>query len=152
VSTYGGPPAARAEPRDSLLVKHLRRAAEATGVKITDVLEPGGTPYLEKRMAEHAGGAAGVDVLYNQLNWHLPLGLQGALVDHAPYFRRDKVDTRQWYQASFEQRSWKGKRYAIAYQTGARRCCSTRRSSKPRASSSRTRTGPTTSSSPPPAG
>jgi ABC-type glycerol-3-phosphate transport system substrate-binding protein len=106
------------EPRDSLLIAHLRRAAEATGVRIADVLEPGGTPYLEKRTAEHAGGTASVDVMYNQLNWHLPLGLQGALVDHYPYFRRDRVDTKQWYQASFEQWAWKGKLYAIAYQTG----------------------------------
>jgi ABC-type glycerol-3-phosphate transport system substrate-binding protein len=106
------------EPRDSLLIAHLGRAAEATGVRISDVLEPGGTPYLEKRTAEHASGTASVDVMYNQLNWHFPLGLQGALVDHYPYFRRDRVDTKQWYQASFEQWAWKGKLYAVAYQTG----------------------------------
>ena len=105
------------EPRDSLLLTHLRRATEATGVKITDVLEPGGE-ILNKRQAEFAGGTAAVDVMYNQVNWHLSLGLQGILADHYPYFRRDKVDTKQWYPAAFEQWAWKGKLYAIGYQAG----------------------------------
>src|SRR5688572_20878731 len=71
------------EPRDTYLVQHLRRAAEATGVKITDPLESGN--MLDKRLAEFASGLTNVDIIYNQLNWNLPLGLAGALIDHYPY-------------------------------------------------------------------
>src|SRR5919202_2883909 len=105
-------------PRESYQLAFNRRAEEATGVKITDTLEPGGTPYLEKRQAEFAAGTTAVDIMYNQLNWHLPLGLQGALVDHYELLRRDKVDLNQYYKADLESWAWKGKLFGISSQAG----------------------------------
>jgi ABC-type glycerol-3-phosphate transport system substrate-binding protein len=39
-------------------------------------------------------------------------------VDHNEYMRRDKVDTKQYYQAELNSWSWKGKQWGIPFATG----------------------------------
>src|SRR5438067_531875 len=52
------------------------------------------------------------------LNWVIGGGLQGMFVDHNEYFRRDKVDTKQYYQTEFNSWGWKGKQWGIPFATG----------------------------------
>jgi multiple sugar transport system substrate-binding protein len=94
-----------------------RLAEQATGIKITASWEPG-SGYWDKRQAEVAAGAPSVDLMYNQTNWVLPGGLKGMFVDHYEYLRRDKVDTKQYFQAALDTWAWKGKLWSIPYQAG----------------------------------
>jgi ABC-type glycerol-3-phosphate transport system substrate-binding protein len=57
-------------------------------------------------------------VTFNALNQFLPMGLNGMLVDLLPLFKRDKVDTSQYYKVDFESWIWKGKLYALTHQAG----------------------------------
>jgi multiple sugar transport system substrate-binding protein len=96
----------------------LAAATAATGVKATLLTEPGGAPFWEKRQNEYAAGAAGADVTYNQNNWVLIGGLRGMFADHQPFLARDKVDTSQYIKIELESWRWKGKQWAIPYQSG----------------------------------
>jgi multiple sugar transport system substrate-binding protein len=112
-SHYFPPSDSRTPP----LVETFRQVEQATGVRITELAEPG-AEYWPKRQAEHAAGGANVDVMINQTNWVLPGGLSGMFADHLEYMRRDKVDPKQYYQAELDSWAWKGKLWAIPYQTG----------------------------------
>jgi multiple sugar transport system substrate-binding protein len=111
--TYTPPSDARA----AMLKDMWQMAEKATGVKITVVEETSGTAW-EKRQTELAAGTTSVDITYNQLNWVVPGGLAGMFVDHLEYFKRDKVDTKQYYKTEFDNWNWKGKQWGIPFATG----------------------------------
>lgn len=90
---------------------------KATGIKTTIIREPSAN-FWDKRQQEYAGGTTSSDFMYNQLNWFLVGGLRGMFVDHLPYFKRDKIDTSTYLKSDFESWMWKGKLWAITYQTG----------------------------------
>jgi multiple sugar transport system substrate-binding protein len=91
-------------------------AEQATGVKINVVVEGG--DRFTKRQAESAAGSTSGDVFGNQLNWVLPGGLNGMFVDLYELMRRDKVDPKQFFKADLESWSWKGKLWAVPFQSG----------------------------------
>jgi multiple sugar transport system substrate-binding protein len=95
----------------------FKMAEKAINVIPELVVEPG-DGFYDKRLAEYAAGSANSDVTINALNQFLILGLKGALVDLMPLFKRDKVDTGQYYKADFESWIWKGKLYALTFQAG----------------------------------
>jgi multiple sugar transport system substrate-binding protein len=103
--------------RDRLWEESFRKAAEATGHRVSVVWEPGAT-FWEKRQTEFAGATAPMDVMKNQTNWVLPGGLAGMFLDHNPLFKRDKINTNDWYKTGLDTWSWKGKLYAVPYQVG----------------------------------
>src|SRR5581483_2804984 len=105
------------ELKDNAWRETFQLAVKAVNVIPELVVEPS-AGFLDKRIAEFAAGSANADVTYNQLNWFLPMGLQGMLVDLMPLFKRDKVDTAQYYKADFESWMWKGKLYALSFQAG----------------------------------
>jgi multiple sugar transport system substrate-binding protein len=90
---------------------------QATGLKITVVEETSSTAW-QKRQTEFAAGTTSVDITYNQLNWVIGGGLQGLFPDLNEYLRRDKVDTKQYYQAELASWAWKGKQWGIPFATG----------------------------------
>jgi multiple sugar transport system substrate-binding protein len=92
-------------------------AGQVTGVKTVVVWEPG-DGYWDKRQTEFAAGSANLDVMINSQSWVLPGGLNGMFPDHNEYLRRDKVDTKQYYQADLLSWSWKGKQWALPMQSG----------------------------------
>jgi multiple sugar transport system substrate-binding protein len=104
-----------ADPRAVALGETMRLAEKATGVRITELAEPG-AEYWPKRQAEQAAGTPNVDIMINQSNWVIAGGLSGMFVDHYDYMRRDKVDLKQYYQAELESWAWRGKLWAITYQ------------------------------------
>jgi multiple sugar transport system substrate-binding protein len=93
-------------------------ATSATNVKATLLTEPGGVAFWEKRQNEYAAGSAGADVTYNQNNWVLIGGLRGMFVDLQPYIARDKHDTSQYIKIELESWRWKGKQWALPFQSG----------------------------------
>ncbi|HEX2184201.1 MAG TPA: extracellular solute-binding protein [Chloroflexota bacterium] len=105
------------EARQKLWEDALRLAAQATGVQINVLWEPG-QGYWDKRQTEAAAGSGGVDIMINQLNWVAPGGLSGLFPDHYDYMRRDKLDTKEFYKADLESWAWKGKLWAVPMQSG----------------------------------
>jgi ABC-type glycerol-3-phosphate transport system substrate-binding protein len=106
------------EEKDGAWRETFALAEQAIRVEAQLVTEPGGAAYWEKRQSEFASGTPNVDVHYNQLNWFLIGGLRGMFVDLLPLFKRDKVDTSQYYQADFRSWMWKGKLWALTFQAG----------------------------------
>src|SRR5919199_61543 len=92
-------------------------AEHATGVKTNLIFEPS-DGYWDKRQTEFAAGSVNLDVMINSQSWVLPGGLNGMFVDHNEYLRRDKVDTKQYYQADLLSWSWKSKQWALPMQSG----------------------------------
>jgi multiple sugar transport system substrate-binding protein len=90
---------------------------KATNV-IAELVVEAPAPFYDKRQAEFAAGSANSDVTLNALNQFLPMGLKGMLVDLNPLFKRDKVDTSQYYKTDFESWLWKGKLWALTFQAG----------------------------------
>ncbi|MGH2352310.1 MAG: ABC transporter substrate-binding protein [Chloroflexota bacterium] len=123
-------PDQRAEPKEVVWALHFapedarsqawtetwRRAQQATGVRVTILAE--GSDRWTKRQAEFAAGMTSADIMGNQTNWVIPGGLAGVFADHAPFIRRDKWDLRQFYRAALDTWAWKGKQWAIPYQSG----------------------------------
>lgn len=95
----------------------FKKAEQVTGVKTNVVWEPS-DGYWDKRQTEFAAGSVNLDVMINSLSWVLPGGLVGMFPDHNDLLRRDKVDTKQYYQADLLSWSWKGKQWALPMQSG----------------------------------
>ena len=110
---YVAPSDARAQH----LLESWRQAEQATGVKI-EVFDDSARGLWEKRQAEFAAAAVPVDIMKNQVNWVVGGGLKGMFADHAEYLKRDRVDTKQLYQAEFTSWAWKGKQWGIPFATG----------------------------------
>jgi ABC-type glycerol-3-phosphate transport system substrate-binding protein len=104
------------DPRSVAWTETWRRAAEATGVRVNAVSE--GSDRWTKRQAEYAAGTTTVDIMGNQTNWVIAGGLTGIFADHSPFMRRDRVDLKQFYKADLETWGWKGKLWAVPYQSG----------------------------------
>jgi multiple sugar transport system substrate-binding protein len=111
-----GNPIAPSDPRAELWKETWKAAEQATGLKITLVEEA--SVAWQKRQTELAAGMTSVDITYNQLNWVIGGGLQGMFVDHNELFKRDKVDTKQYYKAELDSWAWKGKQGGIPFATG----------------------------------
>ncbi len=123
-------PAAGTQPKEITLIKTqgtevgerawqatFDAATAATKVRINLIREPSGSSFWDKRQAEFAAGS-GPDVMYNQLNWFIVGGLKGMFIDHLPLFKRDKIDTSQYIKTEFESWQWKGRQWAIPFQSG----------------------------------
>jgi multiple sugar transport system substrate-binding protein len=108
--------AAPSDPRSEWWKETWKAAERATGLKITPVEEA--SVSWQKRQTESAAGMTSVDITYNQLNWVIGGGLQGMFVDHNELFKRDKVDTKQYYKAELDSWAWKGKQWGIPFATG----------------------------------
>ena len=129
------------EPRWSLWTQTLAMAEQATGIKVNLVAEPG-TAVWTKRQAEFAAASPAVDVMFNQLNWVLPGGLNGMFVDHNQYMRRDKVDAKQYYKADLDSGPGKASYGAFRLRAVEKWSITTRSSSTRAVSSTRRKTGP----------
>jgi ABC-type glycerol-3-phosphate transport system substrate-binding protein len=105
------------EIRDNAWRETFKLAEKAINVIPELVVEPS-QGFYDKRQAEFAAGSANADVTINALNQFLPMGLRNMLIDHLPLFKRDKVDTNQYYKSDFESWMWKGKLYAVTFQAG----------------------------------
>jgi multiple sugar transport system substrate-binding protein len=105
------------EHDEKLWADTIKIADQATGVKTNLIFEPS-DGYWDKRQTEFAAGSANLDVMINSQSWVLPGGLNGMFPDHNEFLRRDKVDTKQYYQADLLSWSWKGKQWALPMQSG----------------------------------
>ncbi len=105
------------EVKDNAWRETFKLAEKAINVIPELVVEPS-QGFYDKRQAEFASGSANSDITLNALNQFLPMGLRGMLVDHLPFFKRDKVDTGQYYKTDFESWMWKGKLFAVTFQAG----------------------------------
>lgn len=132
---------AASDPRDAAWRETWKAAEEATRHKITVVPEIGN--QFEKRQTEFAAGSAGVDLFRNTSGWVIAGGLNGLFVDHAEYMRRDKVDTKQYYQAELTSWGWKDKLWGIPWQSGGEVVIFNKKLFDARGSSIPPRTGPT---------
>ena len=112
ISNYHSPEDARWKA----LSETYRIGEEALGIKINTTPE-----YREvntKRATEWAAGTATVDITYNQLNWFLPWGLSGMLVDLNPYFSKGPRKKEDYFTTDLEAWGWGGKLYALTFQFG----------------------------------
>src|SRR5919199_4995045 len=103
--------------RQSLFDQAWKAAGAAAGVTVNGTWEAS-ADYWTKRHAEFASGATGVDVMVLNNDWVLPGGFNGMFPDHSEFFKRDKVDLKQFYPAALASWAWKGKQWALPFQAG----------------------------------
>jgi ABC-type glycerol-3-phosphate transport system substrate-binding protein len=106
--------------REPLWNETFRALEAATGVKVNVIWEvvPNDLAYLEKRSAEAASGSVGADLMMNWVGWLGTGASAGWWADLGAPLKRDKIDTRQFFKADLDAATWKGKLYALNFQSG----------------------------------
>ena len=95
ISNYHSPE----DPRWTAISETYRIGEEALGIKINTT--PEYREVNQKRATEWAAGTTTVDITYNQLNWFLPWGLSGMLVDLNPYFAKGPREKADYFTTDF---------------------------------------------------
>ena len=112
ISNYHSPE----DARWTALSQTFAEGAEALGITIET--PPEYREVWQKRTTEFAAGTTTVDITYNQNNWALTGGLNGMFVEKFQLLKSSNVPVETYFAADIESWSWRGKLYALPFQSG----------------------------------